>query len=34
MMQENAQTEEKTPVEENLITFADLGLNKDIFRSV
>jgi ATP-dependent RNA helicase DeaD len=34
MMQENAQTEENTPAPENLITFADLGLNKDILRSV
>ncbi|WP_294964767.1 DEAD/DEAH box helicase [Sulfurimonas sp.] len=34
-MQENAQTEESTPVvEENLLTFADLGLNKDLLRSV
>ena len=33
-MQENAQTEEKTPVEENLITFDDLGLNNDMLRSV
>ncbi|MDA3909266.1 MAG: DEAD/DEAH box helicase [Sulfurimonas sp.] len=33
-MQENAQTEENTPAPENLITFADLGLNKDILRSV
>ena len=33
-MQENAQTEENTPVEENQITFDDLGLNKDILRSV
>ncbi|WP_415397561.1 DEAD/DEAH box helicase [Sulfurimonas sp. CS5] len=33
-MQENAQTEENTPVEENLLTFADLGLKKEILRSV
>ncbi len=33
-MQENAQTEEKTPEKENLITFDDLGLNKDMLRSV
>lgn len=33
-MQENAQTQVNTPIEENLITFADLGLNKDILRSV
>jgi ATP-dependent RNA helicase DeaD len=34
MMQENAQTEENTPALENLITFADLGLNKEMLRSV
>jgi len=34
MMQENAQTEENTPLEENILTFADLGLNKDILRSI
>ncbi|WP_372999973.1 DEAD/DEAH box helicase [Sulfurimonas sp.] len=33
-MQENAQTEDNTPVEETLLTFADLGLSKDILRSV
>ncbi|EDZ63556.1 DEAD/DEAH box helicase [Sulfurimonas gotlandica GD1] len=33
-MQENAQTEENTPVEENLLTFDDLGLSQDILRSV
>ena len=33
-MQENAQIEENTPNEENLITFDDLGLNKDLLRSV
>lgn len=33
-MQENAQTQENTPIKENLLTFADLGLNKDILRSV
>lgn len=33
-MQENAQTQENTPTDENLITFDDLGLNKDILRSI
>ena len=34
MMQENAQTQENKPSDENLITFDDLGLNKDILRSI
>jgi len=33
-MQENAQTQENKPSDENLITFDDLGLNKDILRSI
>lgn len=34
MMQEHAQTELNVPQKENLITFDDLGLNKNILRSV
>lgn len=34
MMQENAQTELNVPAKENLVTFDDLGLNKNMLRSV